>query len=264
MPSQITIGLVPAHDAEATIADVVNLLRRSCDEVVVIDNASGDLTTLRALNAGAIVIAEPAIGKGHALRKGFHFCIENPCCGAIVTLDADGENDPSDIPRILSPILSQEFQVAFGARTRTHSHLIFGHGTTGELLEAISGIRLRDPMCGFRVYSREAMSRLLPSLTRPGFGIDLQIAIEVVRLRIKWCEVLVSGDNLRSKGGWSIEHVAAAMENLAAYEADGLFLPGSLSKVISWSGVDRNLLVLKSRGWEYHFRREGRLYVPGE
>jgi glycosyltransferase involved in cell wall biosynthesis len=257
-----TIGLVPARNAEATITEVVSLLRQSCDEVMVIDNASSDLTATRAMSAGALVVMEPAIGKGHALRRGFCVCLRDSLCGAIVTLDADGENDPSDIPRLLAPVLGCKAQVVFGVRTQTHSHIAFGHSMTGELLEAVSGIRLLDPMSGIRAYSRKALSQLLPALTRGGFGIDLQIAVEVVRHGVKWREVLVSGDNIRLSAGWSLDHVAGAMENLAAYRAIGLFPSGNISRVVSWSGLEGEILVLKTPKREYRLRREGRLFVP--
>jgi glycosyltransferase involved in cell wall biosynthesis len=260
--NMITIGLIPANNAADTIADVVCVLRYSCDEVIVIDNASTDLTAFTARSAGAIVIKEDAVGKGNALRRGFRACLSNPRCEAIVTLDGDGENDPSDVLCLLDPILNSEAQVSFGVRSKTHSHVIFGHGTTGELLEDISGIRLHDPMSGVRAYSRKSISRLLPNLTRTGFGIDFQIAMEVIRLGIKWCEVFVSSYIGKPKDGWSLDHVSAALENLADYKAAGLFPSLSLLNVVSFSDSDPDQLVLKTKKWEYRFRRIGKLYIP--
>jgi glycosyltransferase involved in cell wall biosynthesis len=262
MTASKIIGLIPARNVESSIAEVVSLLRQSCSEVMVIDNASRDLTATIANRAGALVIMEPAIGKGHALRRGFRECLRDSVCGAIVTLDADGENDPSDIPRLLAPVLGCDAQVVFGVRTRTHSHIAFGHSTTGALLEAISGIHLLDPMSGIRAYSREAISQLLPALKRGGFGIDLQIAVEVVRHGIKWREVLVSGDNVRLDAGWSLDHITDAMENLLAYGAIGLFPSGRISKVVCWSGPEREILVLRTPKRDYRLRRRGRLFVP--
>ncbi len=262
MRNQIIIGLIPSHNSENTITDVVNVLKKNCDEVVVVDNASTDLTAIRAINAGAIVITENSIGKGNALQRGFRECLNYPLCGAIVTLDADGENDPSDVLCLLTPILNHEVHVVFGVRTRTHSHLIFGHGTTGELLTSISGFKLLDPMSGVRAYSRESIMQLLPTMSRSGFGIDLQIAIEVIRLGIKRCEVWVSGNNLRTKRGWSFNHVSSALENLIDYEIKGLFPQGSVSNVVSWPEPYGNQLVLKTSKWEYNFRREGDIFIP--
>jgi len=69
--------------------------------VVVVDDGSADDTAAQAEAAGATVLRQaPNAGKGAALRAGFRFALDSGF-EAVVTLDADGQHDPSEIPRFL-------------------------------------------------------------------------------------------------------------------------------------------------------------------
>ena len=70
--------------------------------VVVVDDGSTDDTAAQAEAAGAtVLIQQPNAGKGAALRRGFRYALDQGCV-AIVTLDADGQHDPAEIPQFLA------------------------------------------------------------------------------------------------------------------------------------------------------------------
>jgi glycosyltransferase involved in cell wall biosynthesis len=70
--------------------------------VVVVDDGSTDDTAAQAEAAGAIVLVQrPNAGKGAALRAGFRHALEDGAT-AVVTIDADGQHDPAEIPSFLT------------------------------------------------------------------------------------------------------------------------------------------------------------------
>jgi glycosyltransferase involved in cell wall biosynthesis len=96
----VIVALIPAHDEEPRIAPVIDGARRHLP-VLVVDDGSSDATADRAREAGATVIEQrPNQGKGAALRTGFRRALDDGAA-AILTLDADGQHDPAEIPRFL-------------------------------------------------------------------------------------------------------------------------------------------------------------------
>src|SRR6185295_6626585 len=100
-PDGPILALIPAHDEGPRVGAVVEIARRALP-VVVVDDGSSDDTADRAEAAGSTVIRQaPNAGKGAALRTGFRHALEAGA-PAVVTLDADGQHDPAEIPRFLA------------------------------------------------------------------------------------------------------------------------------------------------------------------
>src|SRR6478735_8449503 len=95
------LALIPGYQEGPRIAAVVEGAHRYLP-VVVIDDGSTDDTSARAEAAGATVLRQvPNAGKGAALRAGFRYALAKGA-EAVVTLDADGQHDPAEIPRFLA------------------------------------------------------------------------------------------------------------------------------------------------------------------
>src|SRR4051812_9826291 len=94
------VAIVPAHDEGPRIGAVVRGAAAHLP-VLVVDDGSADDTSERATDAGATVVRQlPNQGKGAALRTGFRWAIDRDAEAAI-TLDGDGQHDPTEIPRFL-------------------------------------------------------------------------------------------------------------------------------------------------------------------
>jgi len=107
------LALIPAYNEEERIGKVVNKTLKYCD-VIVIDDGSMDDTGKRAEEKGAFVIKhEKNRGKGDALITGFNYALKNNY-DIIITLDADGQHDPSEIPNFLKKI--DKYDIIIGAR----------------------------------------------------------------------------------------------------------------------------------------------------
>jgi glycosyltransferase involved in cell wall biosynthesis len=109
------VAILPALDEEAAIASVVRGVLPHVDRVVVVDNGSADRTAELAAEAGADVVREARRGYGSACLAGVVRARE---LGAAVLLflDADGSDDPSDLPRVLEAVVSGRADLALGVR----------------------------------------------------------------------------------------------------------------------------------------------------
>src|SRR5262245_64683235 len=109
------VALIPGYQEGPRIGDVVERARIHLP-VVVVDDGSTDDTAAQAEAAGAIVLRQvPNAGKGAALRTGFRHVLGDDVA-AVVTLDADGQHDPAEIPRFLAVFESARPELIVGRR----------------------------------------------------------------------------------------------------------------------------------------------------
>jgi glycosyltransferase involved in cell wall biosynthesis len=102
------VACIPAFNEEGSIGGggvVVVQARNYVDRVVVCDDGSVDLTGAIAEGLGAVVIRhERNMGKGAALNSSFRY-VRDLRPDVVVVLDADGQHDPGEIPRLVEPIV---------------------------------------------------------------------------------------------------------------------------------------------------------------
>ena len=106
-------AVIPAYFEEKTIASVVERCLPFVDEVLVVNDGSTDDTSINARNAGARVIENPQnMGVLKTIRRG----LREAKGDIVVTLDADGQHDPTEIPILVQPILDGKADLVMGAR----------------------------------------------------------------------------------------------------------------------------------------------------
>jgi len=106
-------AIIPAYDEEETIGEVVSRTLRHVDEVIVVDDSSTDDTSPLAEEAGAEVIRNVVnVGKRRSLLRGYRAAHGE----IVVSLDADLQHDPGDIPRLIEPILNDHSDLVIGTR----------------------------------------------------------------------------------------------------------------------------------------------------
>ncbi len=166
------VVLIPAYNEEKTIAEVIKSIPRNCAkkvEVLVVNDGSKDKTVEVALAAGAnrVISHNTNKGLGITFRDGIDEALR---MGAeiIVNIDADGQFDTNDIPRLLQPILDKKADMVTCSRFKDATLTpkmprikIFGNKFFASILNLFLGKHYADTQCGFRAYSREAALNLV-------------------------------------------------------------------------------------------------------
>jgi glycosyltransferase involved in cell wall biosynthesis len=112
--TRLTVSIViPAFNEAMTLGELIDNCKVFCDEVIVVDDGSTDNTSEIAKKSGATVIQnEKNLGVTKATQKGFEVAHGN----IIMTMDADGQHKPSDIPKLIEPLTEGRGEVALGVR----------------------------------------------------------------------------------------------------------------------------------------------------
>ncbi len=169
--------LIPAYNESRGIAAVVEAARQTLP-VVVVNDGSLDETARIAAASGALVIHQlPNQGKGAALRRGFRYAIAEGYEAAI-TLDADGQHDPAEIPVFVQAYEQRSADLIIGARQFTHMPAIRRLANTlGQWSFSWAvGQPIRDNQSGYRLVSRRLMEALLES-TESGFEFEVEMIV---------------------------------------------------------------------------------------
>lgn len=151
--------------------------------VLVVDDGSEDATSDVARAAGAEVLRHPeGRGKGQALVTGFRAALARQAA-AVVTLDADGQHDPAEIPAFLAAWRDTGADLVVGARDfRSMPPARRLSNTLGRrVLRWAAGVEIRDNQSGYRLVSRRLMEAMLESATEPGFGFEVEEIVECLR-----------------------------------------------------------------------------------
>jgi glycosyltransferase involved in cell wall biosynthesis len=206
MTAKRVVVVIPAYNEERTIVEVIRgLKQRGFTTLIVVDDGSSDRT-------GELASREGVIRLRHLLNRGLGGALGTGICAAlrlgaevIVTFDADGQHDPSDIMRLLQPIEMGKAEVVIGSRmldprgmpyrrrmanwiANVVTYLLFGGWTT-------------DSQSGLRAFSSRAATRL--QIMTTGMEVSSEIIAESVRNRLRWEEVPVQAiytDYSLSKG----------------------------------------------------------------
>jgi glycosyltransferase involved in cell wall biosynthesis len=169
------LAAIPAYNEEIAIGSVVLRAKKYVDAVLVIDDGSSDATADVAAAAGAVVLRhERNQGKGIAIRDAFLKARELQA-DILVCIDADGQHNPDEIPRLLDPIRKGEADMVIGSRFLTIRSRIPAYRRAGQeflnfLTNRVSHSDVTDSQSGFRAFSRTAIQTL--PMDEDGIGIE--------------------------------------------------------------------------------------------
>jgi glycosyltransferase involved in cell wall biosynthesis len=156
--------LIPAYNEGQRIAAVAHEALRHAPAVVVVDDGSTDATAREARAAGAVVLRHDVNqGKGAALETGFQYARDGGF-EVVITLDADGQHAPSDIPRFLEGYARTGAPVIVGSRMSDLERMPLIRKLTNWymswLLSRIMKQWVPDTQCGYRLYRTDALPRI--------------------------------------------------------------------------------------------------------
>ena len=183
------VALIPGYQEGPRIAAVV-VGARLFLPVVVVDDGSTDDTAAQAEAAGATVLVQrPNAGKGAALRAGFRHALENGAT-AVVTLDADGQHDPAEIPLFLAAFQATGAELIVGRRDFATMPFVRRLSNTlgGWVFSVVVGRRVADNQSGYRLIGRRLMTALLDS-TESGFEFEVEMIARCIALGLPIADV---------------------------------------------------------------------------
>ena len=188
------VSAIPAYNAEVTIKDIILITKRYVDNVIVIDDGSKDKTAKIAESAGALVIKhEKNMGKGAAIKTVFERAKKSDV-DILVLLDADGQHNPNEIPKVIKPILENEGEIVIGSRfieggCDVPKYRRFGQEILTIATNITSNLKVTDSQSGFRAFSKKALDL---NLIENGFSIESEIIVLAAKKGLKIIEVPVS------------------------------------------------------------------------
>jgi glycosyltransferase involved in cell wall biosynthesis len=175
------VALIPAYNADRFVGEVVRRARAHVP-VIVVNDGSRDRTLAEASAAGATVIdQQPNQGKGAALQRGFRAALDQGVA-AMITLDADGQHDPDEVPLFVEKFRATGADLIIGERDFSKMPLVRRvSNTIGRLAFSWAmGRRIRDNQSGYRLLSRRLMEAVLSSGER-GFEFEMDMIVVAVK-----------------------------------------------------------------------------------
>ena len=186
-----TAAILPAYNEEISIGSVVLRTKKFVDHVLVVDDGSDDSTSEIAQIAGAEVIKHSTNqGKGAALKTGFKAVNGYDI---IVTLDSDGQHNPTEIPKLLAPIKKGEADIVNGSRylngkdKETPFYRRIGQSVLDKATYINSRIEITDSQSGFRAFAKNTIPAF--KFNSNGFSIESEMIREMAENKFKVEEV---------------------------------------------------------------------------
>ena len=177
--------IIPALNAATMIEPVVKSSLQQLPSVLVIDDGSSDATGAVAAKAGATVLRHDVNrGKGAALRTGFRWALENGY-DAVITLDADGQHLPHEIPKFIGARADSRADLIIGGRAQHFGGMLprrrLANRFSAWTISIASGTKVTDSQSGFRLYSGRVMREI--ELHATGFDMESEVIVRAGRRR---------------------------------------------------------------------------------
>lgn len=188
------VAIIPAYNEEKALADVIGKTFEHVDEVIVVDDGSSDKTSEVAIEAGARVIKHSVnLGKGEALKSGFKAVGDD---SIIITIDGDGQHNPSEIPDLVRPIIEDGADLVNGSRymngpeENTPAYRRVGQKVLDIATNISAGTKVTDSQSGFRAFSPK--SKNVFRFKDTGFGIESEMLVDAAEAGLKIVEVPIT------------------------------------------------------------------------
>jgi len=197
--------IIPALNAAKSIAPIITGAKEHVERVVVIDDGSSDGTGDVARAAGAIVIRHDVNrGKGGALKSGFLWALEQQLDG-VITLDADGQHLPRQIPEFIEHRRATGADLIIGGRAHLFDGMLprrrMANRFSAWAVAKASRTKIKDSQSGFRFYS----SRVLREIPLRAEGFDMETEV-IIRAGVRGLRVEQIPIDLGFVDGLSTSH----------------------------------------------------------
>jgi len=180
-------AIIPVYNEEKYLKEVIEKTKKYVDEIIVVDDASSDLSSKIAKENGARVIRHVVnLGLGASLKTGCDAALK---LGAdiIITLDGDGQHDPDEIPKLLKKFNEEKLDIVFGERC-FDENMPFVKKTGNKFFDKFSkklfNTKLKDTQTGFRVFSSETYKKI--RWESSDYAVASEILINIERKKLNY------------------------------------------------------------------------------
>ena len=187
-----TWAVIPAFNESKYIGDVIKKTLHPVDNIIVVDDFSKDNTFQVSKKAGAYALRNPInMGAGFSTRIG---CDLASHFGAdfILTIDADGQHDPEEIPKLKKLLINKKLDIVFGSRPQDKNMPIIkriGNKGLSFIANVLFDVKIRDSQTGYHIFTRKAYKKLRWESNR--YGIVSEFVMKVGRHKLKVGEATV-------------------------------------------------------------------------
>lgn len=185
--------IIPVYDNAGTVRDIVERSLKFCPDVIVVDDGSGDGSSDQVKELDVQVIRyKKNQGKGQALKTGFKKAAELGFDVAI-TLDADGQHYPEDIPAFLEMARKHPEAMLIGSRNLATENMPGGNTFANKFsnfwFTVQTGVKLPDTQSGFRLYQLKKLGSLWYLTSRYEAELEMLVAqcwkgVEMIPVKI--------------------------------------------------------------------------------
>ncbi|MGQ4517886.1 glycosyltransferase family 2 protein [Dermabacteraceae bacterium P13077] len=213
--------VIPLFNEATVVGEVISALRETYPLVVAVDDGSVDGSADAARAAGAAVVCHPYnMGQGAALKTGIDYALRDPEMHQVVTFDADGQHQVSDVVEMVAAMRKEGVDVVLGSR------FLSGKTKPGLLKKIIlraataytnltTGVRLTDAHNGLRVLSRHACETITIEQNRMAHASEIISEIGRHNLSVREHPVhILYTDYSRAKGQPMINAVNIVIDSI--------------------------------------------------
>ena len=178
--------VIPAFNEAPTVRGVVERALRKADRIIVVDDGSSDGTGDALRGLPVTVMRNPVnLGKAASLRRGMSSALAEGA-SAVVTLDADGQHEPEDIPRLLAAHARNPQAIIIGARLHDKSRIPRSRYLANRFgnfwVAWAAGYPISDSQSGFRLYPASVLGAIDVHNDRSrGFVFESAVLINAAR-----------------------------------------------------------------------------------
>lgn len=178
--------VVPCYNAGDRVRRVIESLRQQTARVLVIDDGCSDGCTDGLADLGAQVIRlDPNQGKGFAMLRGFKEALSDAAVEYVAVVDADGQHDAAELPRLLDAAIEAKADLLVGSRTfdgpEVPSRSRIGNKMTAFITKLLYGHAIGDTQSGYRLHSRRFLEDVLENLDGGRYETEMAILVKAMR-----------------------------------------------------------------------------------
>lgn len=231
--------VIPAYNEAPTVCEVARRSRLFCPNVMVVDDGSVDGTAEALAGLDVTVLRNDVNqGKGESLARGFEYALAQGAAG-VITLDADGQHAPEEIPLFLEHAREQPTAFLIGARRRDQRKLTFSRYVANRIADFwigwAAGSPIEDSQSGFRLYPASLLEAEEFVLNRSkGFVFESEILIEASRHGIPCRNVAVT---VQPRPGHRLSHFRPLQDIMG------------ITRMVAWKLLSRGLYLRGLWSW---------------